>query len=248
MAEQSKVGIQEQREPVRSEAHSPYEPLPHRYKWLQKYVNFTPRSRQYLYRYRVIKRFFDVLLTLVTSPIWLLLVGIIALLIWLSDTSAPILFAQTRYGISGKPIRIYKFRSMVKNAEELKAKYAHLNELEWPDFKIKNDPRVTRLGKFLRRTSLDELPQLFNVLRGDIALVGPRPTSIQIDKYQPWEIYRLTVIPGLTGLWQILGRGRTNFDDKARLDIFYIQHKCTLLDLEILIRSVFYVISKKGAV
>lgn len=223
------------------------EPIAIRYKWLKKYVTVSPIRRQHLYRYYFVKRLFDMTAVIVTAPIWLLIVGIIALMIKLSDWNAPVLFRQKRLGLGGKPITIYKFRSMVPNAEELKQKYAYLNELEWPDFKITNDPRVTKIGHVLRRTSLDELPQLFNVIKNDIALVGPRPTSISVDKYELWQTYRLTVIPGVTGLWQILGRGKTNFEDKTRLDIFYIQHKCTRLDLEILFRSFYYVLKKEGA-
>lgn len=223
------------------------EPIALRYRWLKKYVNVNPLVRQHLHRYNTVKRLFDLTAVILSSPVWLLIVGTIALAIKITDPHAPVLFHQKRLGLGGKPIEILKFRSMVPNAEELKAKYAYLNELEWPDFKITNDPRVTKIGRIIRKTSMDELPQLFNVLKNDIALVGPRPTSISVDKYELWQTYRLTVLPGLTGLWQILGRGQTNFEDKSRLDIFYVQHKCTQLDLEILLRSVYYVLTRKGA-
>jgi lipopolysaccharide/colanic/teichoic acid biosynthesis glycosyltransferase len=142
---------------------------------------------------------------------------------------------------------MYKFRTMVPNAEELKAKYAHLNELKWPDFKITNDPRVTFLGRVLRKTSLDELPQLFNVLRGEMSLVGPRPTSFGAETYQLWHTERLDVIPGLTGLWQVEGRAHVEFDDRLRLDIAYIERASLWLDIVILFRTIAAVFMQKGA-
>jgi lipopolysaccharide/colanic/teichoic acid biosynthesis glycosyltransferase len=142
---------------------------------------------------------------------------------------------------------MFKVRTMVHNAAELKEKYAHLNELSWPDFKITNDPRVTRVGRFLRKTSLDELPQVFNVLLGDMSLVGPRPTSFAADTYSLWHTARLEVKPGLTGLWQISGRYQLDFDERLRLDIAYIRHRCLALDLYILFRTVGAVFSGRGA-
>jgi lipopolysaccharide/colanic/teichoic acid biosynthesis glycosyltransferase len=142
---------------------------------------------------------------------------------------------------------MYKFRTMVPNAEELKAKYAHLNELQWPDFKITNDPRITPIGKFLRKTSLDEIPQLFNVLNGEMSLVGPRPTSFGAETYKLWHTSRLDVMPGLTGLWQIIGRAQLEFDDRLRLDIAYIERASLWLDINILIRTVTAVFQSRGA-
>jgi lipopolysaccharide/colanic/teichoic acid biosynthesis glycosyltransferase len=129
----------------------------------------------------------------------------------------------------------------------LKPKYAHLNELQWPDFKITNDPRITRLGKFLRKTSLDELPQLFNVLKGEMSLVGPRPTSFGPETYKLWHTSRLDVMPGLTGLWQIMGRAQLEFDDRLRLDIAYIERASLWLDIAILLRTVTAVFQSRGA-
>ena len=142
---------------------------------------------------------------------------------------------------------MYKFRTMVKNAEELKAKYAHLNELSWPDFKITNDPRVTRVGGFLRKTSLDELPQLFNVLKGDMSLVGPRPTSFDVSTYSLWHTERLEVLPGITGLWQISGRSNLDFEERLRLDVEYIEKRSLALDIRILIGTVSAVFRREGA-
>jgi len=136
---------------------------------------------------------------------------------------------------------------MVPNAEELKSKYAHLNELQWPDFKITNDPRITTVGKFLRKTSLDEIPQLFNVLKGEMSLVGPRPTSFGAETYKLWQTHRLDVIPGLTGLWQIIGRAQLEFDDRLRLDIAYIERASLWFDINILFRTVIAVFQSRGA-
>jgi lipopolysaccharide/colanic/teichoic acid biosynthesis glycosyltransferase len=142
---------------------------------------------------------------------------------------------------------MYKFRTMVANAEALKKELAHLNELQWPDFKITNDPRITRVGGFLRKASLDELPQLLNVLRGDMSLVGPRPTSFSAQTYKLWHTERLDVQPGLTGLWQIVGRGTSEFNDRLRLDIAYIERRCLWLDVQILVRTVTVVLEQRGA-
>ena len=142
---------------------------------------------------------------------------------------------------------MYKFRTMVPDAEELKVKYAHLNELQWPDFKIKNDPRVTPIGRLLRRTSLDEVPQVLNILRGEMSLVGPRPTSFGPDTYKLWHTERLDVLPGLTGLWQIIGRASMEFDDRLRLDIAYIERRSIWLDINILFQTAIAVFKQRGA-
>jgi len=126
---------------------------------------------------------------------------------------------------------------MVKNAEDLKREYTHLNKLQWPDFKIVNDPRVTLVGRFLRKTRLDELPQFFNILRGEMSLVGPRPTSFGPDTYRLWQTERLDVLPGLTGLWQIVRHDDSEFDERLRLDITYIKRRSLRFDLQILIKT-----------
>ncbi len=182
-----------------------------------------------------------------TSPLWLPVLGIVALVVKLDDPSAPVFFAHERAGRGGRRFRMRKFRTMVPNAEELKQQLWHLNELEWPDFKITNDPRVTRLGRLLRRTSLDELPQLLNVLRGEMSLVGPRPTGATADQYALWQTERLDVTPGITGPWQLYGRAATLFDDRTRLDITYVQRRCLSMDLQILLRTVPAVLTAKGA-
>src|SRR3972149_2710905 len=186
--------------------------------------------------YRIGKRIFDITLILVALPILIILMGVCGLLIWL-DEPGPVIFKQLRTGKGGRRFGIYKFRTMVTNAEELKEKYAHLNELTAPDFKITNDPRVTRIGHFLRKTSLDELPQVFNVLKGEMSLVGPRPTSFGAETYQLWHTERLDVMLGLTGLWQVSGRSELDFDDRLRLDIAYMRNRRLSLDLAVLLRT-----------
>jgi lipopolysaccharide/colanic/teichoic acid biosynthesis glycosyltransferase len=162
------------------------------------------------------------------------------------DSPGAAWFAQERTGRGGRRFRMFKLRTMVHNAHELKTRYMHLNEHSYPDFKITNDPRLTRCGRILRKLSLDELPQLFNVLRGDMTLVGPRPTSFGADTYRLWQTVRLEVTPGLTGLWQVSGRD-LDFDDRLRLDVAYIRNRCLSLDLRILLRTLSAVISTRGA-
>jgi lipopolysaccharide/colanic/teichoic acid biosynthesis glycosyltransferase len=211
--------------------------------------SFNPNTRILTGRaYRIAKRIMDLVIVLGTMPFWLPVLGLVALAIAITSPGAPVIFVQQRTGKGGRRFSMYKFRSMVPNAEELKAKYAHLNELQWPDFKITNDPRITPVGKFLRKTSLDELPQLFNVLRGEMSLVGPRPTSFGPETYKLWHTERLDVLPGLTGLWQIIGRASLEFDDRLRLDIIYIERRCIMLDLLILIKTVTAVFTQRGAV
>jgi lipopolysaccharide/colanic/teichoic acid biosynthesis glycosyltransferase len=189
----------------------------------------------------------DLLLVILAAPLALPLLGLCALMIKLESPRDPVLFAQVRTGKGGRLFRMYKFRTMVVNAEELKKELAHLNELQWPDFKITNDPRITRVGGFLRKTSLDEAPQLLNVLRGEMSLVGPRPTSFSAQTYKLWHTERLDVQPGITGLWQIIGRGTSEFNDRLRLDIAYIERRCLWLDVQILFRTVTAVLEQRGA-
>jgi lipopolysaccharide/colanic/teichoic acid biosynthesis glycosyltransferase len=197
-------------------------------------------------RYQRTKRALDVALCLLALPVVLLVLAVCVIAIKL-DSPGPALFVQERTGRGGRRFRMLKLRTMHPEAEKLKAKYAHLNELRFPDFKIANDPRITRVGRFLRKTSLDELPQLLNVLRGDMSLVGPRPTSFSAETYRLWHTARLEVQPGLTGLWQISGRNELDFDDRLRLDIAYIRNRSLKLDVEILLRTVSAVVSGRGA-
>jgi lipopolysaccharide/colanic/teichoic acid biosynthesis glycosyltransferase len=197
-------------------------------------------------RYELVKRIFDLSVCLLVLPAVMVAMAICAALIWL-DNPGPIFFKQLRTGKGGRRFRMYKFRTMVTNAEELKLKYAHLNELTWPDFKITNDPRVTRVGRILRKTSLDELPQIFNILKGDMSLVGPRPTSFDVSTYSLWHTERLEVLPGITGLWQISGRSDVDFDGRLRLDIEYIENRSLWLDIKILFFTVAAVFTQRGA-
>ena len=201
----------------------------------------TPAGHGYL----VFKRFLDLSLIIVTLPVLLPLFLVCAVAIRL-ESPGPVVFSQQRTGRNGKRFKMFKFRTMVKNAEEMKAELQHLSIVPWPDFKVPSDPRITRVGKFLRRSSLDELPQLINVLIGDMSLVGPRPTSMALDKYELWHTRRLDVRPGLTGLWQIEGRNTTTFDERLRLDDRYIRTMSMSTDLYILWHTVGAVLSSKG--
>lgn len=213
--------------------------------WIRK---FNPEKRILTGRsYLIAKRAFDLAAILLSSPFWVPVLLLIGVLIWIDSPGASVVFFQNRTGRDGKRFRMYKFRSMVPNAEELKKKYMHLNELQWPDFKITNDPRITRIGNLLRKTSLDELPQLINVLKGEMSLVGPRPTSFGAETYQLWQTERLDVLPGLTGLWQIFGRAKMEFDERLRLDIAYIEHRSLWFDINILFKTVVAVFQGRGA-
>ena len=196
--------------------------------------------------YDVVKRIFDLLLVVVTAPLWILVMAVCAVLIKFDDPSAPVMYTQSRAGLYGKAIKMHKFRTMVPNAEAMEADLQHINELEWPDFKATNDPRITRPGRLLRNTSLDEIPQLWDVLTGRLSLVGPRPTVFMSDLYVLWQTERLDVKPGITGLWQLYGRGLLNIDDKTRLDIAYVQRRSLWLDLQVLVRTIPAVLTQRG--
>lgn len=196
--------------------------------------------------YQMFKRIFDLTLCILAMPIVLFLTALIALLIWI-DNPGPIFFKQMRTGKGGQRFPMFKFRTMVTNAEEMKSQLGHLNELSFPDFKISDDPRVTRVGRILRKTSLDELPQVFNVLKGEMSLVGPRPTSFDVSTYSLWHTERLEVLPGLTGLWQVSGRSDVDFDERLRLDVEYIEKQSLWLDVQILIKTVTAVFNQHGA-
>ena len=217
------------------------------YAWVRK---FDPKKRVLTGPvYYSVKRLLDLALVILTAPFWLPLIGVIALLIKVTSPGGPALFMQYRTGKGGQRFRMYKFRSMVPNAEELKSGLAQLNadgELAGP-LKLENDPRVTKIGRILRKTSLDEIPQLFNVLRGEMSLVGPRPTSWGTKSYKLWHTERLDVVPGLTGLFQIYGRGSQDFDLWLRLDIAYIERASLWLDINILFRTFFEIFKQRGA-
>jgi lipopolysaccharide/colanic/teichoic acid biosynthesis glycosyltransferase len=187
---------------------------------------------------RVAKRVFDLGVVLAAAPVWLPLCAAVAVAVKLSDRRAPVFFAQERTGRGGRRFRMYKFRTMVPDAEARKAELAARSERSWPDFKIADDPRITSLGRTLRATSLDELPQCWNVLRGDMSLVGPRPTSFSSETYEAWQTARLEVVPGLTGLWQVEARDCADFAERIRLDLRYVEEHGFLYDLKLLLRTI----------
>jgi lipopolysaccharide/colanic/teichoic acid biosynthesis glycosyltransferase len=164
------------------------------------------------------------------------------------DSQGAVLFTQKRAGKDGRPFVIYKFRTMVEGAEELLEQLIELDALDEPMYKLKHDPRLTRVGRFLRRWSIDELPQLFNVLRGEMSLVGPRPEETRIvTRYSEWHRQRLTVRPGITGPMQVNGRGNLPFEERARLEIDYIQNYALWRDVVILVKTIPAVILGTGA-
>lgn len=188
---------------------------------------------------------FALILLILFSPL-IIVVSIILKLF----SQGTVIYRQKRVGKNGRIFTFYKFRSMVDGADSLKEKLIIRNEMSGPVFKIKNDPRITSLGRFLRQTSIDELPQLFNVLKGEMSLVGPRPPIIEeAEKYEPWQRKRLSVKPGMTCIWQVSGRSNIrSFDEWVNLDIKYINNYSFLLDLSIIIKTIPAVISRRGAI
>jgi len=196
---------------------------------------------------RLVKRALDIGLALLGLVVAAPLALIVTLAIRL-ESPGPALFSQTRVGENGRRFSIYKLRSMRRGAEDEKQQLRNLNEASGPLFKIKDDPRLTHVGRFLRRASLDELPQLINVLRGEMSLVGPRPgLPEEVAQYQTWHRQRLEVSPGITGLWQVSGRSDLSFDEMCLLDIYYIENWSLGLDLTILLRTIPRVLFGNGA-
>ena len=205
--------------------------------------NIESKSKIYL----IAKRITDIVCSLggliVLSPILL----IIAIAIKM-DSKGPIFFKQDRVGKDERIFSIYKFRSMVVNAEELKKSLEKENEMSGPMFKIKKDPRITRVGRFIRKTSIDELPQLINVLKGDMSLVGPRPSlPKEVEAFEPWMKERLTVLPGLTCIWQVSGRNNIPFKEWMELDIKYVRERSYLLDLKLIFKTFFVLFGDDNA-
>jgi exopolysaccharide biosynthesis polyprenyl glycosylphosphotransferase len=196
----------------------------------------------------LLKRAIDIALSLIFLVALAWLFVIIALLIWLEDRSASPLFGQERVGKGGRIFTVQKFRSMRPNADEQLPELLEYNEAEGPIFKMRDDPRRTRLGTFIRRWSIDELPQLWNVLRGEMSIVGPRPaTPREVAMYEDWQRQRLDALPGLTGLWQVSGRSELGFAEQVLLDIMYIENWSLGLDLRIMLRTAPAVLTGKGA-
>lgn len=201
------------------------------------------RRRFYDFTKRGIDLFFAVILLLLFLPV----MGALAAAIKL-DSPGPVFFRQRRCGLRGREFFMMKFRSMVQDAAQRQHELKHLNQVDGPIFKIENDPRMTRVGKILRKFSLDEIPQLFNILRGEMSFVGPRPLARKELKFEPsWSETRLQVKPGLTGLWQISGRSDTSFRDWVALDKYYAMHQSLMLDLKILFKTPFNVLLGAGA-
>lgn len=197
--------------------------------------------------YIVLKRAIDCVLAVVmlalAAPVMLVAAAAVK-----CTSKGPVFFRQLRAGRGGRPFIVYKFRSMVDGAQEWRRQLSGLNELEGPVFKLRRDPRLTRVGRLLRRTSIDELPQLLNVLRGEMSLVGPRPLPLdELRASSPAERRRLDVLPGLTCLWQISGRCEIPYAEWMQLDLYYVQHRSLALDLQILLRTIPAVLSCRGA-
>ncbi len=192
------------------------------------------------------KRAFDLTVTLATMPAWLPVVAVLIAAVKVSDPRNPAIYRQWRTGYQGRRFKVFKIRTMVPNAEQLVQGLTAQNEVGGPQFKMRNDPRVTRIGRILRKTYLDELPQLFNVLKGDMSLVGPRPAAACLEEYSPWWKARLMTVPGLTGRWQIDRHLCSDFDGRARLDIAYMRRRSMAQDLSLLTRTVVFAVLKRS--
>ena len=198
--------------------------------------------------YLVTKRCFDFLASFVGLVLLSGVFLILSILIKIDDPHGKIFYSQTRMGKDGRTFKMWKFRSMVTGADKMVDKLLKKNDVEGAMFKIKRDPRITRVGRVIRKYSLDELPQLYNVLRGDMSLVGPRPPlPREVVKYTDYDRQRLAVVPGVTGLWQVSGRNELSFDEMVRLDIQYINNACVTEDLRILFKTVLVVVHPTGA-
>lgn len=210
-------------------------------------LGFESESTRGFSFYEAIKRLIDIICSfvgiLVLSPLFIIIAIIIKF-----TSKGPVFFSQKRVGRNGKEFDMYKFRSMVVNAEELKEKLAAQNEMSGPMFKMKDDPRVTKVGKFIRKTSLDELPQLWNILKGDMSLVGPRPSlPKEVAQFDEWMYKRLEVKPGLTCYWQVSGRNNIDFEDWMKLDVKYVEEKNLWIDIKLICKTVFVLFGDKNA-
>jgi len=200
------------------------------------------------FSYLIWKRLIDivgaVLGLILLSPLFI----IIAISIKIEDPKGPIFFRQVRIGKNENEFHMYKFRSMVNDAEEKLKDLLTLNEISGAMFKMKADPRVTKIGKFIRKTSIDELPQLWNVLKGEMSLVGPRPPLLrEVNEYSPYDKQRLLITPGCTGLWQVSGRNALSFEEMVELDLIYLRKRHLLLDIKIILKTFFVLFGSKNA-
>lgn len=211
---------------------------------IESSVEIRKTHRIYEFTKRIMDFFGAIIGLTLISPILL----VVAIAIKL-ESKGPIIFVQTRVGINGKHFKMYKFRSMVQNAEELKSELIEKNEMSGPMFKMKNDPRITKIGKFIRKTSIDELPQLINVIKGEMSLVGPRPSlPEEVDKFDDWMYERLSVKPGLTCYWQVSGRNNIDFYEWMKLDIKYVRERNLLIDIKLILKTCFVLFGDKNAV
>ena len=198
--------------------------------------------------YKAIKRVFDIIFSLIglvlLSPIFLIISVIIKL-----DSKGPVFFVHSRIGEKGKPIGIYKFRTMVNNAEDLIKKFTPEQKEEFErSYKLENDPRITKIGNFLRKTSLDELPQILNILKGELSIIGPRPIiQAELEKYEENKEKFLSVKPGLTGYWAANGRSDTSYEERMQMELYYVDNMSFKLDVKIFFKTIFAVIKKEGA-
>lgn len=215
---------------------------------LQQKINYEAiNNYERGYAYNFVKRLIDVVCSLVGIVILSPIMLIVAIAIKINSKGS-IIFAQERIGKNGQTFKMYKFRSMVVNAEDLLYKLKGRNEMSGPMFKMKEDPRVTSVGKFIRKTSIDELPQLFNVLKGEMSLVGPRPNlPSEVAGFNDWQKQKFLVKPGLTCYWQVMGRNDIGFEEWMKLDIKYIKERSTLLDLKLIFKTFFVLFGDEHA-
>ena len=197
--------------------------------------------------YAATKRVFDLIVGTIILLLLVPVIPMVALMIRL-DSAGSVFYRQDRVGRGGRLFKFYKFRSMRADSDRLRADLETRNEVTGPVFKMKNDPRITSVGQFLRRSSLDEIPQIFNVLKGDMSIVGPRPALPgEVARYEAWHRRRLDVKPGITCLWQVAGRGQVGFDEWMRLDVEYLSHRSLRTDVTIFLKTIPAVIARRGA-
>lgn len=208
-------------------------------------VAVLPKRRYHCYEFY--KRLFDFLFSLLALIVLLPLLIVVAVLIWFEDRG-PVIYTQKRVGKNGKEFVMYKFRSMCLDADQKLKDLQQFNEKDGPVFKMTDDPRVTKIGRIIRKFSIDELPQLFNILKGEMSLVGPRPPlPNEVKQYSSYQMHRLDVTPGLTCYWQISGRSNVNFEKWVELDMKYINERSLWTDLKIILKTVPAVLSGYGA-
>ncbi|MEO2679656.1 sugar transferase [Clostridium butyricum] len=197
--------------------------------------------------YEFLKRLMDIICSMSALIVLAPILIVVAILIKI-ESKGPVIFSQERVGINNKKFKMYKFRSMVVNAEDMKEKLEKQNERKGPMFKIKNDPRITTIGRFIRKTSIDELPQLINILKGEMSIVGPRPSlPKEVIQFEPWMLERLKVKPGLTCYWQVSGRSSIGFEEWMELDCKYVKDRSILVDLKLIFKTFFVLFGDEDA-